>query len=119
MKHPFIIALTTAAIAGCTTTSPSPITPPPTQDTRAIGESKLAPKAAAQCIGGKWAQSSGQQVMIQNMLANDQAFDVYVPGQQSPTGAAAVVRTSATGTGSWLGLRGADSGAASAIGQCQ
>ncbi|CAG9181823.1 putative periplasmic lipoprotein [Cupriavidus pinatubonensis] len=53
MKYPFIVAITTAALAGCVT---SPYTPPPTQDTRAIGESKLAPKDAAQCIGQKWAQ---------------------------------------------------------------
>lgn len=118
MKHAFIIALTTAAIAGCATT-PSPTAPAPAQDTRAIGESKLAPKAAAQCIAGKWAQTAGQPVMMQYVLANDQAFDVYVPGQQPPAGAAAVVRPAATGTGSRIGFRGADSGAASGLGECQ
>jgi len=116
MKYPFIVALTTAAFTGCAI---SPYTPPPTQDTRAVGESKLAPKEAAQCIGGSWAQSSGQQVWMQYMLANDQAFDVYAPGQQPPSGSAAVVRKSATGTGSWLGSRGTDSGAAGAFSQCQ
>jgi hypothetical protein len=116
MKYPFIVAITTAALAGCAT---SPYTPPPTQDTRAIGESKLAPKDAAQCIGQQWAQSTGQQVWMQYMLANDQAFDVYVPGQQPPGGSAAVVRKSATGPGSWLGSCDADSGAAGAISQCQ
>ncbi len=118
MKYPFIVALATAAVtvAGCAT---SPYIPPPTQGTRPIGESKLAPKAAAQCIGEKWAQSTGQQVWMQYMLANDQAFDVYVPGQQPPAGSAAVVRKSPTGSGSWLGYRGADSGPAGAISQCQ
>lgn len=117
MKLPFILALATAAIAGCA--APSPFTPPPTQDTRAVGQSKLEPKAAAECIGKQWMQSSGQQVWMQYMLANDQAFDVYVPGQQPPAGAAAVVRKSPAGAGSWLGFRGADSGAAGAISQCQ
>ncbi|KAF7961328.1 hypothetical protein AWV80_34465 [Cupriavidus sp. UYMU48A] len=116
MKYPFIVAITTAALAGC---AMSPYTPPPTQETRAIGESKLAPKDAAQCIAQKWAQSTQQQVWMQYMLANDQAFDVYVPGQQPPMGSAAVVRKSPTGAGSWLGFRGADSGAAGAISECQ
>lgn len=55
------------------------------------------------------------------MLANDQAVDVYVPGQQPPNGAAAVVRPSYTGKGSWVGFRGngaAGSNATSAISAC-
>lgn len=117
MKYPFIVALAAATLAGCAT---SPYTPPPTPTTRAVGESKLAPKAAAQCIGQKWADATNQQVWMQYMLANDQAFDVYVPGQQPPAGTAAVVRKSANGPGSWLGFRGNDSGnAAAALSQCQ
>jgi len=116
MKYPFIVALASAAFTGC---AMSPYTPPPTQDTRAIGESKLAPKEAAQCIGGAWAQSSQQQVWMQYMLANDQAFDVYVPGQQPPSGSAAVVRKSPAGAGSWVGFRGTDSGGGGGISQCQ
>lgn len=117
MKYPFIVALAAATLAGCAT---SPYTPPPTQATRAIGQSKLEPKAAAQCIGQKWADSTRQQVWMQYMLANDQAFDVYVPGQQPPNGAAAVVRKAPNGSGSWLGYRGDDSnGASGALSQCQ
>ncbi|MDT6963141.1 MULTISPECIES: hypothetical protein [unclassified Cupriavidus] len=116
MKYPFIVALCAATLTGC---AMSPYTPPPTQATRPIGESKLAPKAAAQCIGQKWADATRQQVFMQYMLANDQAFDVYVPGQQPPNGAAAVVRKSTSGPGSWLGYRGQDNGEAAAISQCQ
>lgn len=114
MKYPFIIAVA-AAVTGCAT---SPYTPPPTAQTRAVTQSKLAPKAAAQCIGQQWANSSGQQVWMPYMLANDEAFDVYVPGQQPPAGSAAVVRKAPNG-GSWLGFRGADNGAAAALNQCQ
>jgi len=117
MKYPFIAALASTFLAGC---AMSPYTPPPTAETRAVGASQLAPKAAAQCIGQKWANSTNQQVWMQYMLANDQAFDVYVPGQQPPAGAAAVVRKAPTGNGSWLGFRGNDTGgAASALSQCQ
>ena len=111
-----IVALAAATLAGCAT---SPYTPPPSPTTQAVGESKLAPKAAAQCIGQKWADATNQQVWMQYMLANDQAFDVYVPGQQPPNGSAAVVRKSANGPGSWLGFRGSDSNAAGALSQCQ
>ncbi|MBU65811.1 MAG: hypothetical protein CL858_10215 [Cupriavidus sp.] len=116
MKYPFIVALAVTTLAGCAV---SPYTPPPTPTTRAVGPSKLEPKAAAQCIGQKWADASRQQVTMQYMLANDQAFDVYVPGQQPPSGDAAVVRKAPNGPGSWLGFRGADSNAAAAISQCQ
>jgi len=118
MKYPVIVVLAAATLAGCAN-MPAPYTPPPTAATRAVGESKLAPKAAAQCIGQKWADATKQQVWMQYMLANDQAFDVYVPGQQPPAGSAAVVRKSANGPGSWLGFRGDDSNAASALSQCQ
>ncbi|KAI3591218.1 hypothetical protein D9X30_3899 [Cupriavidus sp. U2] len=118
MKYPVIVVLAVATLAGCAN-MPAPYTPPPTPTTRAVGESKLAPKAAAQCIGQKWADATNQQVWMQYMLANDQAFDVYVPGQQPPAGSAAVVRKSTNGPGSWLGFRGDDSNAAGALSQCQ
>lgn len=54
-------------------------------------------------------------------MANDQAMDVYVPGQQPPNGAAAVVRPSYTGKGTWVGFRAsgaAGSDATSAISGC-
>ena len=44
-------------------------------------------------------------------MANNQAMDVYVPGQQPPNGAAALVRPSWTGNSkTWVGFR-AGSGA--------
>jgi hypothetical protein len=52
-------------------------------------------------------------------MANDQAMDVYVPGQQPPGGAAAVVRPN--GSGSWVGFRsgsGAGSDASGSITGC-
>ena len=55
------------------------------------------------------------------MLANNQAMDVYVPGQQPPNGAAAVVRPSYTGKGTWVGFRAngaAGSAATGAISGC-
>ncbi|CAN7775452.1 hypothetical protein LJR296_007651 [Cupriavidus necator] len=116
MKYPLIALI--IAVSGCA--SPPPSQPPakPPSGVQPVGQSQLVPKAAANCIGGKWAASSGQQVFMQYMLANDQAFDVYVPGQQPPNGAAAVVRQASSGTGSWLGSRGVDSNATSAISQC-
>ncbi|MDR6392189.1 hypothetical protein J2801_005317 [Paraburkholderia phenoliruptrix] len=54
-------------------------------------------------------------------MANDQAVDVYVPGEQPPNGAAAVVRPSYSGKGSWVGFRAngaAGSDATSAISSC-
>jgi hypothetical protein len=62
-----------------------------------------------------------QQVVSQDTLANDQAMDVYVPGQQPPSGAAAVVRPSYSGPGSWVGFRAngaAGSDATSSISAC-
>ncbi|CAG9180050.1 hypothetical protein [Cupriavidus pampae] len=115
MKTPIIFAIAVATLAGC---AMSPYTPPPNPPTRAVSESKLPPKAATQCIAQQWANAKQQTVMMQYMLANDQAFDVYVPGQQPPNGEAAIVRQSAKGTGSWIGYRGSDSSASAAINQC-
>ena len=54
-------------------------------------------------------------------MANDQAMDVYVPGQQPPSGAAAVVRPAYSGSGTWVGFRsngGPGSDATGAITGC-
>lgn len=48
-------------------------------------------------------------------------MDVYVPGQQPPNGAAAVVRPSYSGKGTWVGFRAGGAGssdATSAISGC-
>ncbi|MGA7817519.1 MAG: hypothetical protein WCA53_32210, partial [Caballeronia sp.] len=59
------------------------------------------------------------QVVSQNTLANDMASDVYVPGQQPPSGAAAVVRPSYTGSGTWVGFRTAGGAGGDATGAIQ
>jgi hypothetical protein len=106
MKYPFIALV--LAVSACASQPPS--------DVHVVGQSHLPPKAVAQCIALKWANNSGQPVYSQYMLANEQAFDVYVPGQQPPGGASAVVRQASGG--SWVGFRGADSNASSTINQC-
>lgn len=86
-----------------------------------MGQSQQPPKAVATCIAQKWADSSQQQVVSQDVMANDQAVDVYMPGQQPPAGAAAVVRPAYTGPGSWVGFRAsgaAGSDATSSISAC-
>jgi hypothetical protein len=88
---------------------------------QSVGQSQQAPQAVAQCIAKKWADNSQQQVISQATLANEMAVDVYVPGQQPPSGAAAVVRPSNSGKGTWVGFRsgGATGGdATSAISAC-
>ncbi|MFP3566022.1 hypothetical protein [Paraburkholderia sp. SIMBA_030] len=73
-----------------------------------VGESQQPVGAVAQCIAKKWADQSQQQVISQVVLANNQAMDVYVPGQQPPAGAAAMVRPSWGGHGrTWVGFRSA------------
>jgi hypothetical protein len=108
MKYSLIALV--VAVSACASQPPSDVHP--------VGQSQQAPKVVAQCIAVKWASNSGQQVYMQYMLANEQAFDVYVPGQQPPNGAAAVVRQAAGGSGSSVGFRGADSNASSSINQC-
>lgn len=111
MKYLPLIALT-VAISACAAQPPAGV--------QSVGQSQQPPKAVSQCIAKKWADASQQQVVSQNTMANDQAMDVYVPGQQPPTGAAAVVRPS-NGTGSWVGFRsagGAGSDATGAITGC-
>jgi hypothetical protein len=87
----------TVAISACAAQPPAGV--------QSVGQSQQPPKAVASCIAQKWADGSQQQVVSQNTLANDQAMDVYVPGQQPPSGAAAVVRPSYTGKGTWVGFR--------------
>ena len=112
MKYLSLIALT-VAVSACAAQ--------PAANVQSVGQSQQPPGAVAQCIAKKWADSTQQQVVSQNELANDQAVDVYVPGQQPPNGAAAVVRPGRTGQGSWVGFRagsGASSDAAGSISAC-
>ncbi|MGF6722422.1 hypothetical protein P3T43_001769 [Paraburkholderia sp. GAS41] len=112
MKFLPLIALT-VAISACAAQPPAGV--------QSVGQSKQPPKAVAQCIAQKWADGSQQQVVSQDTMANDQAMDVYVPGQQPPTGAAAVVRPAYSGSGTWVGFRsngGANSDATGAITGC-
>ena len=111
MKYLPLIALT-VAISACAAQPPAGV--------QSVGQSQQPPKAVAQCIAHKWADGTQQQVILQDTMANDQAMDVYVPGQQPPTGAAAVVRPG-SGTGSWVGFRSngaAGSDATGAISGC-
>ena len=112
MKYLPLIALT-VAISACAAQPPAGV--------QSVGQSQQPPKAVAQCIAQKWADGSQQQVVSQDTMANDQAMDVYVPGQQPPTGAAAVVRPAYSGSGTWVGFRsngGANSDATGAITGC-
>lgn len=112
MKYLPILALT-VAISACAAQPPMGVSQ--------VGTSQQPPKVVAQCIAKTWADKSQQQVVTQDTLANDMAADVYVPGQQPPAGAAAVVRPSYTGPGSWVGFRAAGSSgsdAASGIQSC-
>ncbi|WP_434110098.1 hypothetical protein [Paraburkholderia caffeinilytica] len=112
MKYLPLIALT-VAISACAAQPPAGV--------QSVGQSQQPPKAVATCIAQKWADGSQQQVVSQDTLANDQAVDVYVPGQQPPNGAAAVVRPSYSGPGSWVGFRAngaAGSDATSSISAC-
>jgi hypothetical protein len=94
-KYLPLIAL--AAVASVYAQSPSGV--------QSIGQSQQAPQVVAQCIAQKWADKSQQQVISQATMANNMAMDVYVPGQQPPSGAAAVVRPAYSGKGTWVGMR--------------
>jgi hypothetical protein len=87
---------------------------------QSVGQSQQPPQAVAQCIAQKWADKSQQQVISQATLANNMAMDVYVPGQQPPSGAAAIVRPAYSGKGTWVGFRsnGAAGDATGDIGTC-
>ena len=110
MKYLPILALT-VAISACAATPPAGV--------QQVGTSQQAPKVVAQCIAQKWADKSQQQVVAQATLANDQAMDVYVPGQQPPSGAAATVRPSYSGSGTWVGFRSGGSAGGDATGDIQ
>ncbi|MBU9469767.1 hypothetical protein [Burkholderia multivorans] len=83
-----------------------------------VGQSQKPAEDVSACIAKTWADKSQQQVISQNVLANGLATDVYVPGQQPPNGAAALVRPSwQAGAKTWVGLRG-DAAAAGDINAC-
>jgi hypothetical protein len=84
-----------------------------------VGTSTKAPRAVAQCVAHAWADKTQQQVVSQDVLANDQAVDVFVPGQQPPTGAAAVIRPSVQGKGTWVGFRASGAAGSQATGDIQ
>ena len=112
MKYLPLIAATaiTATLAACAT-------PNVPQGTQSIGTSQQAPAAVAQCIARKWADRSQQPVVSQTMLANNQAVDVYLPGQPPPDGMAATVRPSWSPTNrTWVGYRAGASAGADATG---
>jgi hypothetical protein len=99
MKSLPLLVVTAATLTACATTPMPP-------NAQAVGESQQPVAAVAQCIAKKWADRSQQQVISQTIIANNQAMDVYVPGQQPPNGAAAVVRPSWTGNSrTWVGFR--------------
>ena len=111
------------AVSGCASQAPSS---PPATDARPVGQSQLAPRAAATCIAQKWANMSGQPVQMQYVFANETAFDVLVPGQSAPTGTpsdsrlhAALVRPAPSGPGSMVSFRGPESPVSGTVGQCQ
>lgn len=114
MKYLPLIAIT-ATLAACAN-QPMP------SGTQSVGTSQQPPAAVAQCIAKKWADKSQQQVVQQSVMANDQAVDVYVPGQQPPNGAAATVRPAWNANAkTWVGFRaggGAGSDATSDISAC-
>ncbi|CAB3795405.1 hypothetical protein LMG28688_04100 [Paraburkholderia caffeinitolerans] len=111
MKFLPLIAIT-ATLAACAN-QPIP------NGAQSVGTSQQPPAAVAQCIAKKWADKSQQQVVQQSVLANDQAVDVYVPGQQPPNGAAATVRPAWNANAkTWVGMRGAGGDASSDISAC-
>jgi len=119
------LALSALVVAVSVCASQAPSSPPP-QDARPVGQSQLAPMAAAKCIAHKWANMSGRPVEMQYVYANETAFDVFVPGQASPTGApsdnglsAALVRPAPSGSGSMVSFRGPETPVTGAAGQCQ
>lgn len=74
-----------------------------------VGQSQKSAQDVSACIAKTWADKSQQQVVTQNVLANG----LYVPGQQPPNGAAAVVRPAFSGNAkTWVGFRAGSSGAA-------
>ncbi|MET3820555.1 hypothetical protein ACVK00_002151 [Burkholderia sp. PvR073] len=83
-----------------------------------VGQSQKSAQDVSACIAKTWADKSQQQVVSQNVLANGLATDVYVPGQQPPNGAAAMVRPSSKADAkTWVGVRG-DAASAGDITAC-
>ncbi|AET89057.1 hypothetical protein BYI23_A012190 [Burkholderia sp. YI23] len=109
MKYFPLLALT-VAISACAAHPPA---------VQQVGTSQKAPNVVAQCVAQKWADKSQQQVVSQDTLAGDKAVDVYVPGQQPPNGAAAVVRPATTGAGTWVGFRASGAAGSQATGDIQ
>ncbi|KVD81981.1 hypothetical protein WS62_23800 [Burkholderia sp. ABCPW 14] len=92
-------------------------------DVQNVGQSQKPAQDVSTCIAKTWADKAQQQVVTQEVLANGLAADVYVPGQQPPNGAAAVVRPARSGNAkTWVGFRAgtgsADSAAAGDINSC-
>ena len=105
-------ALAAAAITA--TLSACANQPVPT-GTQSVGTSQQPPAAVAQCIAKKWADRSQQQVVSQTQLADDRAVDIFVPGQQPPNGAAAIVRPAwSPNAKTWVGFRAAGGGGSDA-----
>ena len=91
--------------------------PPVPNGAQSIGTSEQPSAAVAQCIARKWADRAQQPVVSQTMLANNQAIDVYLPGQPPPDGTAATVRPSSSPTNrTWVGYRAGISAGADATG---
>ena len=109
------VLVITIVVSSCAT---QPMPP----SAQSVGESQKSVPAVSQCIAQTWANQSQQQVVSQVILANNQAMDVYVPGQRPPDGAAALVRPSWTGNSkTWVGFRpgtGGGSNAGGAVGGC-
>ncbi|TDN61193.1 hypothetical protein [Paraburkholderia sp. BL10I2N1] len=74
-----------------------------------VGQSHQAAEPVAFCIAKKWADASQKEVILQTIVANNLAMDVYVPGQAPPSGDAAMVRP-----GTSVGFRSANPGASEA-----
>ncbi|SAK78777.1 hypothetical protein AWB75_04720 [Caballeronia catudaia] len=110
MKYFPLLALT-VAISACAAQPPAGV--------QQVGTSQKAPNEVAQCVAQKWADKSQQQVVSQDTLAGDKAVDVYVPGQQPPNGAAAVVRPAWSGPGTWVGFRASGAAGSQATGDIQ
>lgn len=98
MKYLPILAVS-VVVGACATQPPAGVQP--------VGKSARSPNDVAQCVAQKWADRSQQPVTLQNRLANDQAFDVLLPGER-PGGAAAIIQSDPAGKGSWVGIRGGD-----------
>ncbi|OLL27997.1 hypothetical protein BTH42_29865 [Burkholderia sp. SRS-W-2-2016] len=106
MKYPFFVSV--LALAACA--SPGP------EQGSSIGQSQQPPAAVARCIATGWANASQQTVYMEHQLAGDRSFNVYVPGQRPPGGAAALVRPN--GAGSSVGFRGEGGAAAGSVSKC-